>query len=56
MIFKKQSIEGLFLIIPELHKDARGVFRRSFCQEEMEQHGIQFDVKQGNISENFLKH
>jgi dTDP-4-dehydrorhamnose 3,5-epimerase len=56
MIFKKQSIEGLFLIIPELHKDARGVFRRSFCQEEMEQHGIQFDVKQGNISENFTKH
>ena len=46
MTFKKQSIDGLFLIIPELYKDERGVFRRSFCQKEMVQHGIKFDVKQ----------
>jgi len=56
MKFKKQSIDGVFLIIPELHKDERGVFRRSFCQKEMEQQGINIDVKQGNISENFKKH
>ncbi len=56
MIFKKQRIDGLFLIIPELYTDERGVFRRSFCQKEMELHKIQFDVKQGNISENFNKH
>jgi dTDP-4-dehydrorhamnose 3,5-epimerase len=56
MKFKKQSIDGVILIIPELHKDERGEFRRSFCQKEMEQHGINIDVKQGNISENFKKH
>ena len=56
MTFKKQNIDGVFLIVPELHKDERGVFRRSFCQKEMEQHGINIDVKQGNISENFKKH
>ena len=56
MKFEKQSIDGLFLIKPELYKDERGIFRRSFCQKEMERHEIQFDVKQGNISENFNKH
>ncbi len=56
MIFKEQSLNGLFLIVPELHKDERGVFHRSFCQKEMVQHGIKLEVKQGNISENFSKH
>ena len=56
MMFKKQSIDGVFLIIPELYKDERGVFRRSFCKDELAHNGINFDVKQGNISENFKKH
>ena len=56
MNFVLQIIPGLVKIIPELHKDERGVFRRSFCQKEMEQHGLFFDVKQGNISENFKEH
>jgi len=51
-----QSIPGLIKIIPDIYKDKRGVFRRSFCQQELEQNGIKFDVKQGNISENFKKH
>jgi dTDP-4-dehydrorhamnose 3,5-epimerase len=56
MKFVPQIIPGLVKIIPELHKDERGVFRRSFCQKELSQHGINFEVKQGNISENFKKH
>ena len=56
MKFIAQSIPGLFLISPDLHQDDRGVFRRSFCKAEFAQHGIDFDVKQGNISENFKQH
>ena len=56
MKFIAQAIPDLFLITPDLHEDERGVFRRSFCKAEFAQHGIDFDVKQGNISENFKKH
>ena len=56
MKFIPQSISGLYLIEPTLHEDERGVFRRSFCVDEFERNDIKFDVKQGNISENFNKH
>ena len=56
MKFVNQKIDGLYLIIPSLHQDERGVFRRSFCEDEFASHGITFNVKQGNISENFKKH
>ena len=56
MNFITQSIPDLFKIVPDIHKDERGVLRRSFCQNELAQHGITFKVKQGNISENFKKH
>jgi len=56
MKFVLQEIDKLFLIYPDLHEDERGVFRRSFCKDEFLQNGIEFEVKQGNISENFKKH
>ena len=56
MKFVSQIIPGLIKIVPELHKDERGVFHRSFCQKELSQLGINFEVKQGNISENLKKH
>ena len=46
----------LCLIKPALHKDERGVFRRSYCEDEFAKQGINFTVKQGNISENYKKH
>ncbi len=52
----EHKIAGLYTIRPDLHKDERGVFCRSFCEKEFVQHGIPFKVKQGNISENFMKH
>ena len=56
MKFLSQKIAGLFLILPDLHEDKRGIFRRSFCKSEFSKQGIEFEVKQGNISNNFKKH
>lgn len=55
MIFHKQKLEGVFIIEPTLVVDNRGTFRRHFCQNEMAAQGIDFSVKQGNISENTKK-
>tara|TARA_Y100000746_G_C15462509_1_gene432180 strand:+ start:2415 stop:2948 length:534 start_codon:yes stop_codon:yes gene_type:complete len=56
MKFIKQYIRDVRLILPELHEDERGIFRRSFCKSELLSEGIDFEVKQGNISQNFKKH
>ena len=56
MKFISQNINDLLLIIPDLHRDERGVFRRSFCKEIFEKNGVNFNSLQGNISENFNKH
>jgi len=56
MKFLKQKINDLYLIKHDLHQDERGVFRRSFCEDEFTKYGIDFKVKQGNISENYKKH
>ena len=56
MKFIPQKIKDHFLIIPDPHQDERGVFRRSYCQDEFSKYGIDFKVKQGNISENFNKY
>lgn len=56
MKFISQSIFDLKIIIPDLHHDERGVFRRSFCDAEFKKNQLDFRVCQGNISENFKKH
>ena len=56
MKFKKTKIEKLLLISHDLFSDNRGVFRRSFCINEFKNIGVNFQVKQGNISENMKKH
>ena len=56
MKFIPQKISGHFLIIPDLYQDKRGVFRRSYCRDEFAVRGIDFTMKQGNISENFNKY
>ena len=55
MIFKKQKLEGVFLIEAQFYRDERGLFRRHYCESELKQNGIDFSVKQGNISENAKK-
>jgi len=56
MKFQQLSIDGAWLIEPELLSDARGTFRRHFCSEEFAAHGIETRVMQGNVSENPHKH
>ena len=52
MRFFEQELKGVFLIKPNLYEDERGIFRRSFCENELSKQGITFTVKQGNISQN----
>ena len=52
MKFINQAIDGMVLIKPEVFQDNRGAFRRNFCARELKEHGIEFSVCQGNISEN----
>ena len=52
MFFSELSIKDAWLIKPNLHKDNRGVFRRSFCKDEFLKKGLESKMNQGNISEN----
>ena len=56
MIFKEQTIPGVFLIEPESFTDERGILRRHFCQKEYARHGLNTSVAQANISENHHRH
>ena len=55
MIFQKQQIDGVFLMEAQLYRDERGLFRRHYCENELKENGVEFSVKQGNISENIKK-
>ena len=44
MKLQEHKINGLYTIRPDLHKDVRGVFCRSFCENELAQHGKNFKV------------
>lgn len=52
MKFTELDIKGVFLIETEEFADERGTFARQFCKKEMAARGIDFDVKQCNISKN----
>jgi dTDP-4-dehydrorhamnose 3,5-epimerase len=55
MIFTETKIKGVYVIEPELLMDERGFFARSFCKEEFQKHGLDFDIVQCNISYNKKK-
>ena len=50
MIFKETKLKGAFVI--EIHKleDARGFFGRSWCANELKEHGLNTNVAQANTS------
>jgi dTDP-4-dehydrorhamnose 3,5-epimerase len=52
MIFVETKLSGAYLIKPERHMDERGYFARTFCKREFEEHGLNPDVVQCNISYN----
>lgn len=49
------SIEGAFVVEPELLEDERGCFARSFCREEFAVRGLDSAVVQCNISYNLRR-
>ena len=55
MRFTETRVAGAFLIEPEPIADERGLFARTFCQEEFEAHGLNPCVAQCNLSLNHRK-
>ncbi len=52
MIFTETKLKGAFIIEPERIEDERGFFARTFCQKELEAHGLNPQLVQCNISSN----
>ena len=52
MKFRNLLVEGAYIIEPKLFEDERGIFRRSYCEGEYANYGLETTVSQGNISEN----
>ena len=49
------KIQGAFLVEQERHIDERGFFSRQFCQRELAEAGIDFQIKQCNLSGNLRR-
>ena len=56
MQFHKQNIPGIWLIEAEPYKDNRGQFSRHFCRKEFSKAGLESEIVQTNISQNWRKH
>ena len=55
MIFQETPLKGAFIIQPECREDARGFFARTWCQREVEAHGLNPRLVQCSISFNLHK-
>ena len=55
MLFNETILSGAFLVEPEYHKDARGLFARMFCEEEFAARGLSSRVAQCSLSFNERK-
>lgn len=55
MKFIETELKGAFIVEPEILKDERGFFARTWCRKEFEQHGLNSDMVQCNISFNLNK-
>jgi dTDP-4-dehydrorhamnose 3,5-epimerase len=56
MRFLPTAIDGVVVIEPDLHKDARGFFTRLSCPEEFATAGIPFGPRQTSLSRNIALH
>jgi dTDP-4-dehydrorhamnose 3,5-epimerase len=52
MIFTETEIPGAFVLDLEIRQDDRGLFARTFCQNEFVAHGLEPSVVQCNLSYN----
>lgn len=50
MKIEKTNIEGAYLITNSYFEDERGYFLRLFCNDTLKKEGIDFEVKQSNMS------
>ena len=55
MIFEETRLKGAYMVDPELRKDSRGFFARTWCVNEFEEHGLNPRLVQCNISFNQKK-
>lgn len=55
MLVQRTKISGVFEITPELKEDERGYFTRIFCEEELKKQGVDFHIRQANLSFNKTK-
>jgi dTDP-4-dehydrorhamnose 3,5-epimerase len=55
MKFLPCRLAGAFVVEIEPHQDARGLFARTFCQDEFVRHGLPGQFVQCNISRNRLR-
>jgi dTDP-4-dehydrorhamnose 3,5-epimerase len=52
MIFKETKLKGTYIIEIEPIQDERGLFARTWCKNEFEEHGLNSNLVQCNISFN----
>ncbi len=50
MIFTETKLKGAFVIEVQKIQDERGFFGRSWCANEMKEHGLNAEVRQANTS------
>lgn len=52
MKFNQTKLEGAFIIDLDKHRDERGFFARTWCRQELKDHGLNTDIAQTSISFN----
>jgi dTDP-4-dehydrorhamnose 3,5-epimerase len=55
MKLKQLDFKNLYIFKPKIYNDDRGYFNRDYCKKIFKQTGINFSIKQGNLSQNFYK-
>lgn len=55
MLFTQTKLAGAFILEVKKIEDERGFFGRSWCKRELEEHGLNADVAQANVSYNKVK-
>ena len=56
MSIEATTLAGMYRIFPEVHVDVRGEFWRSYCRQVLAEHGLEFEVRQSNVSINPHRH
>ena len=52
MLFEETDFDGVWVIVPERHEDERGFHARAWCAREVEDRGLDTEIRQCNISFN----